>query len=88
MFSARSVTGGVALETALSDPDAFVAVTLVRQVEPMSTLSISTSEPVGSGGEVAVQPDPSAPPPDDGQRSHWYVNDVGELLQVPCVGFR
>jgi hypothetical protein len=88
MFKARSVTGCVAPETAKADPDAFVAVTRVRHVEPRSPFSIKTSEPVESGGEVALQPDPFAPPPDDGQSSHWYVNDVGELLQLPGVGFR
>jgi hypothetical protein len=61
----------VAAETALSEPDAFVAVTRARQVEPKSSFSISTPDPVESGAEVALQPDPSAPPPDDGQRSHW-----------------
>jgi hypothetical protein len=37
---------------------------------------------------AAKQPDPSAPPPFPGQLSNWYVNDVGELLQLPGVGVR
>lgn len=82
-FRERSATGGVALETALADPDAFDAVTRVRQLEPRSEASIRTPDAVGSGAEVAVQPDPSAAPPSRGQRSHWYVNDVGALLQLP-----
>ena len=81
-FKERSATG-VALETALADPDAFVAVTRVRHPEPTSEASIRTPDAVGSGAAVAVQPVPSASPPDDGQRSHWYVNDSGELLQLP-----
>jgi hypothetical protein len=88
MFKARSVTGCVALETALADPDAFVAVTRLRQVEPMYSFSISCVNADVDGSPNALQPEPFAPPPDDGQSSHWYVNDVGELPQLPRVGVR
>ena len=82
-------TLGVAGETALADvPDAFVAVTRVRQVEPSSDFSSSCGYAVVSGPPNRAQSDPSARPPSRGHCSHWYVNDVGELLQLPGVGFR
>src|SRR5262249_52632584 len=71
MFTARSVTGCVAAETALSDPDPFVAVTRARQLLPLSESSIRTWGGVVWGGMVTKQPDPSAPPPSPGQLSHW-----------------
>jgi hypothetical protein len=88
MFKARFVTRCVAGETALADPDAFVAVTRVRQTSPRFSFSSSCGNAVGSGAPNATQFDPSAAPPSGGQFSHWYVNDVGELLQLPCVGVR
>jgi hypothetical protein len=82
------VTCGVAAETAVAGPEAFVAVTRVRQVVPWSEGSISCGSAVASAVPNVAQPDPSAAPPSAGQRSHWNVNDVGELLQLPGVGVR
>jgi hypothetical protein len=72
-------TTAVAAESAVADPDAFVAVTRARIVEPTSPLTRTYDAPVAPA--MSTQADPSA-----SQRRHWRVYVIGVIpVQIPSV---
>ena len=78
-----AVTATVALEAAVAGPSEFEAVTRTLSREPTSPVAAMYAVVVAP--PITAQSDPSSAPPEAGQRTHWYVYEVGVLLHVPCV---
>ena len=78
---AAAWTIAVGFEAASVLPFPSVAVTCARMRWPTSAASSLYVWPVApdTGGQF----DPSGAPPSAPQRTHWYVNVIGELLDQP-----
>jgi len=70
-------TTAVGLDTALSEPSAFVAVTRTRIRTPTSALRSRYVVPEPAGPAMGAQFEPSAAPPSVGHRSQRYANVIG-----------
>src|SRR5262245_45482784 len=81
--AAAAGTSAVGFDAAVAAPSPFEAVTRTRSRAPASAAATTYAEVVAP--PMAAQSEPSGLPPDDGQRTHWYANDVGLPFHEPCV---
>lgn len=73
----------VGFDAAVAESPPIVAVTRTRIRDPTSPLETMYAEVVAP--LMVAQSEPSSAPPDDEQRTHWYVIVWGLGLQVPAV---
>ena len=83
LFFDGAVTTAVGFDATVVDPSELDAVTRTRIRLPTSRFPRTWLCVVAPA--IVVQSEPSGFPPDVGQRTHWYLKDVGLLLHVPAV---